>query len=830
MGWLGVSLAWDPIRRTIFVATSIGRVKMFNLAHDISSVKEYPRSLHFDTYAVIKVIKVFFNEADDFLLAVTSNAKLLVHDFSVGKSCVFYIQGVNFVNCVAFDQKNHILMCGRTTSAVTIHTLNGNLVRTLKVSGTPQHMIFDPSNSQLTVASHDQRITIFRISAQYLRITTPKITSFDFTTPLVGKAAKLTVSVLGLCGNPKYFLSGIGKNIYIWPSNAYHPPISSETVSLDVPSSATKKGEEEAEHSSDGEDASFSTVPLDEQEQAKDEEQEGAETEKKEDGKSGSTSFDTGTEGDSKVNPASVCPEAHEYPIRTIYWVPERKVLLTAGARIKLWTVDAKYRSPSIGSVDSEDEAGEGTSQTPGNVTRGAYTFPTPVSVSLLEESMRESVREGNSDGVRRLLRQGVSCRSQDRYGNSALHIACLQGNGYLVQLLLTEGSADLHLTNHLGKTPTHMVSSSQCLSALLAVGGPTLLYALDNSSRTPLHYISALTAPVSVTKTSAAQQPDNATAEKDTPADKNAAPVVSIAASAASASPSAVGIGPLSITIDGEDNAAEKQADLQKLIESAVQNCTEMTINAADASQATPLHYAVSACRADAVVSLCRAHALCNVQEEGTLFTPLHIAVIQGKQDLVAELLNEGENIDPNIQDSLGNTPLHYACETANIEIVKLLMRGSNRILCYPDIPNKKGEVAAALATADTVKQWVVQNTRSRPEGWSDTQERMLETVQDKLKEWKEMLEVELKKEAVAIKQSRERLEAGRGDSSSDARLLRTKLYCNVDELKLQGFTVSEIRELKSIHESALANLQQLLDDSKEKEQADSDHDIVED
>lgn len=53
---------------------------------------------------------------------------------------------------------------------------------------------------------------------------------------------------------------------------------------------------------------------------------------------------------------------------------------------------------------------------------------------------------------------------------------------------------------------------------------------------------------------------------------------------------------------------------------------------------------------------------------------TPLHMAVVQGRVDVVNALLNYG--VDPNVKGDCGYTPLHDAVEQGNIEIMHLLLK----------------------------------------------------------------------------------------------------------------------------------------------------------
>ena len=78
------------------------------------------------------------------------------------------------------------------------------------------------------------------------------------------------------------------------------------------------------------------------------------------------------------------------------------------------------------------------------------------------------------------------------------------------------------------------------------------------------------------------------------------------------------------------------------------------------------------------------------NVQSYTAGNTPLHIAVKYGKDDIIVQLLSYDE-CDPIAQNKEGDTPLHIACYSKSLNIIKLLLEKK----CSTNIPNKKGEIA---------------------------------------------------------------------------------------------------------------------------------------
>ena len=74
---------------------------------------------------------------------------------------------------------------------------------------------------------------------------------------------------------------------------------------------------------------------------------------------------------------------------------------------------------------------------------------------------------------------------------------------------------------------------------------------------------------------------------------------------------------------------------------------------------------------------------------------TALHLAVIEGRTQALAILLNAGAN--PNITDQPGNTPLHIAAERGQEVMVRALIAGGTNV----DLRDVHGHTAANLAAA---------------------------------------------------------------------------------------------------------------------------------
>ena len=62
------------------------------------------------------------------------------------------------------------------------------------------------------------------------------------------------------------------------------------------------------------------------------------------------------------------------------------------------------------------------------------------------------------------------------------------------------------------------------------------------------------------------------------------------------------------------------------------------------------------------------------NLQSSTSENTPLHIAIMYWKDEAIAELLSFKE-LDPNVQNKEGDTPLHIASYKKNLSIIRFLL-----------------------------------------------------------------------------------------------------------------------------------------------------------
>ncbi|OQS01241.1 hypothetical protein ACHHYP_01492 [Achlya hypogyna] len=65
--------------------------------------------------------------------------------------------------------------------------------------------------------------------------------------------------------------------------------------------------------------------------------------------------------------------------------------------------------------------------------------------------------------------------------------------------------------------------------------------------------------------------------------------------------------------------------------------------------------------------------HANVNLQDEGTLFTPLHMSLIMGNKSLSRRFIEDGARVD--IADADGMLPLHWATIRGFLEVIAMLL-----------------------------------------------------------------------------------------------------------------------------------------------------------
>jgi|GEM_PF-6389692 len=124
--------------------------------------------------------------------------------------------------------------------------------------------------------------------------------------------------------------------------------------------------------------------------------------------------------------------------------------------------------------------------------------------------------------------------------------------------------------------------------------------------------------------------------------------------------------------------------------------------INAATYNGITPLHIAVSRALYNdkhiesPVKTLIELQAPINSQTKEELYTPLHLAVLNGDYKTTELLL--AHNADVNLKDKNGNTALHYATQAKDTKMIDFLISNKADI----EIKNKLGSTPLKLAQSE--------------------------------------------------------------------------------------------------------------------------------
>uniref|UniRef100_A0A182JVJ2 ANK_REP_REGION domain-containing protein n=1 Tax=Anopheles christyi TaxID=43041 RepID=A0A182JVJ2_9DIPT len=275
---------------------------------------------------------------------------------------------------------------------------------------------------------------------------------------------------------------------------------------------------------------------------------------------------------------------------------------------------------------------------------------------------------------------------SADEDGFTPLHLAVIQGNLQLVNLLLANG-ADVNALDNEGHSVVHWATvcgEVEALRAVLAAGADVSTPDINGGS--PLHYAAQMCGANYEGKTARASaklaleilntllnHPDTSVEVED----KDGRQPLLWAASAGSAKA------------------------VLALIKAGAH------VESADKDGLTALHCAASRGHTeciDTLINLCGAHT---DQIDSNGCTALHYAVTLGHADATSLLLKL--DADPNRQDRKGRTPAHCGCAKGQMETVKILhMKKGNLWL-----RNAKGDLPvhdAACSGRRQLVQWLIQ------------------------------------------------------------------------------------------------------------------------
>ncbi|XP_049287631.1 ankyrin repeat domain-containing protein 12-like isoform X1 [Anopheles funestus] len=275
---------------------------------------------------------------------------------------------------------------------------------------------------------------------------------------------------------------------------------------------------------------------------------------------------------------------------------------------------------------------------------------------------------------------------SADEDGFTPLHLAVIQGNLQLVNLLLANG-ADVNALDNEGHSVVHWATvcgEVEALRAVLAAGADVSTPDINGGS--PLHYAAQMCGANYEGKTARASaklaleilntllnHPDTSVEVED----KDGRQPLLWAASAGSAKA------------------------VLALIKAGAH------VESADKDGLTALHCAASRGHTeciDTLINLCGAHT---DQIDSNGCTALHYAVTLGHADATSLLLKL--DADPNRQDRKGRTPAHCGCAKGQMETVKILHTKKGNLW----LRNAKGDLPvhdAASSGRRQLVQWLIQ------------------------------------------------------------------------------------------------------------------------
>lgn len=106
-----------------------------------------------------------------------------------------------------------------------------------------------------------------------------------------------------------------------------------------------------------------------------------------------------------------------------------------------------------------------------------------------LKESLFDSVRKGNIDGIEDAIEKGMTLDTIDGAGQTPLHVAAYRGTPKIMKYLIDKG-ADIMAEDRRGGTPLHWASiKGDVDNAEILVNKGAEINARDKSGDTPLHW-----------------------------------------------------------------------------------------------------------------------------------------------------------------------------------------------------------------------------------------------------------------------------------------------------------------------------------------------------
>ncbi|XP_058136096.1 ankyrin repeat domain-containing protein 27 isoform X3 [Dasypus novemcinctus] len=323
---------------------------------------------------------------------------------------------------------------------------------------------------------------------------------------------------------------------------------------------------------------------------------------------------------------------------------------------------------------------------------------------------------------------------SRDDRGHTPLHVAALCGQASLIDLLVSKGAV-VNATDYHGSTPLHLACQKGCQSVtLLLLHYKASAEVQDNNGNTPLHLACTyghedILSVLEASHLSLEKRPKSS----EVPAQSPQRSVDSLSRASSTSSFS---------SMSGSSRRGETKRDyreVEKLLRAVADGDLEMVryllewteedldevedvvstvdlefchplcqcpkcapaqkrlakipasglgVNVTSQDGSSPLHVAALHGRAD-LIPLLLKHGASAGARNANQAVPLHLACQKGHFQVVKYLLDF--NAKPNKKDLSGNTPLIYACSSGHHEIAALLLQHGAAV----NVSNNKGNTA---------------------------------------------------------------------------------------------------------------------------------------
>jgi ankyrin repeat protein len=295
------------------------------------------------------------------------------------------------------------------------------------------------------------------------------------------------------------------------------------------------------------------------------------------------------------------------------------------------------------------------------------------MNISLTDLAVGDACRDGNAERLRQLLRE-VERHPVGAYMGTCLRIAAEKGFADLVSILLEyfitqNKSRCINSVDRYGITALHLACSNghhEVVDVLMRHG---VKVNYPQSSNSPLH-AACSAGHVYVVKTLL-----------DHNADVNVGSITPLYNAYSEEHLEVVKLLVANGAVCKKDLMSDMhlysylgQAD--KIIECAM--CDKESVNCKDLSGKTPLHVACMHGHVHAVRQLLKLGASVEMRDKGG-WTALHHAADRGYVEVIKPLLKHGAHVD--CKDNYKDTPLHRACQKTHAETVKLLLEAGASI-----------------------------------------------------------------------------------------------------------------------------------------------------